>query len=478
MMATVASPEPALERPAPDYVFEPELMLPTPRRVPKAFRRGGRWARRREITIAVTCWAALAMMGTQFTYIQQIGHYFVPLAHLDWIGLGLLLLALGIWLSTNWLGSEVRMFRRGEPLAVRVIELGQSMRSMHGAQLLQLTAAVAFEHPMTGQLMQAQVASQELGLGIGKKAADYSLDLKPGDTVTALIRNKAPEKNLRLYGLMGVNPLVDYVLFKGKRIDAQRIRQELRLFYCVAPLFLLLMLSLPFSNARTPLEDGPVYWLVAGAIMLATASPLFWLTHRELMKYSLFGRWFVRLGILAMGAVMAWVAIPVLNAAATRGTADYQQFIVEQFRETTREGILRSYSVNGANLTTGKPFHHDLLFEDIRAAGSLYSGLLDIRTGLLGLPYIHKVEPLMCNVELDKAPTTDVLMTSGTTPGGRRFYVTVVPLNIDVDAGPMQPALVDHVRTKLIEGGGMYEVTQYATELERETTKGAGDAAP
>src|SRR5690349_11464431 len=78
--------------PPDDYVFEPELQSEPPREIPASTRDGRYETKHRQVSRVGLTIGVLAILLGELPFVKVLGLYFLPLAYLSWIGLGVLVL--------------------------------------------------------------------------------------------------------------------------------------------------------------------------------------------------------------------------------------------------------------------------------------------------------------------------------------------------------------------------------------------------
>lgn len=204
---TGAHTEPDLG-PSASHAFEPEFTPRPPRTIPDRLSEGPYARRQRSTAIALAAGGVACILLARAPGVDVLARYVLPLAYLQWIGIGALLLAAGVYLALALRLGPFRYVRDGLPLAARVIELvkGPTAIVNGAASTHGFVATVVFRDPESGELVQADVKSNDFSSA--RKDA-YETPFKVGDDVTALYLPGRLWKTLRLYAFLELSPQVN-----------------------------------------------------------------------------------------------------------------------------------------------------------------------------------------------------------------------------------------------------------------------------
>jgi hypothetical protein len=202
--STQPAPLPPFSPPA-DYAFERELLGPTPRAVPDELKQGGFARRRRAMTWGLVAAGLISIAAGQLPIVDEWGWYVLPLAYISWIGLGLV--AIGM-LTPVWgmiSKGPYRYVEEGVPIVARIQALVKRAGAVVNGQPtgFQYAAVVECIDPSSGELREFAATSRNLTDEHHKR---YTTSFRVGDYVTAIYLAGDPEKSLRLYGFLDLNP--------------------------------------------------------------------------------------------------------------------------------------------------------------------------------------------------------------------------------------------------------------------------------
>lgn len=191
--------------PPSNYRFEPELQETPPRHVPEEFRNSPYFVRQRNTMVGLIVAGVLCVLFGQLPIFREWGLYVLPLAYLSWIGMGLLVLGAGGWLSSKARRGPVHYVQEGIPLVARIRELVLRPTVLVNGQpsTYVFSAMLEYREPDTGALVVKQVNSRDFSASAKDK---YRTSYHVGDYVTAVYLKSNPAKTLRLYGFLELRP--------------------------------------------------------------------------------------------------------------------------------------------------------------------------------------------------------------------------------------------------------------------------------
>jgi hypothetical protein len=184
--------------PPADYSFEPELLPPVPRPIPRTTWQG---RSQREWT-----WHALAfvVLGACFFFAaQRMKPWLRTMA--PWLGIGLIAFGvLGFFLGRLRLGPS-RYLRHGAALVARVAALEKVPTLLVDGQPLYYAIVALIEHrdPQSGELRFHQVKSPQLRAGNND---DRATTFQVGDYVTAVYLPGEYPQTLQLFEFLDLGP--------------------------------------------------------------------------------------------------------------------------------------------------------------------------------------------------------------------------------------------------------------------------------
>jgi hypothetical protein len=407
--------------PSRSYAFEPEFTGHPPRPLPDRLAEGPYARRRKAGAIALAAAGTGCLLLSRAPGLDVLARYFLPLAYLQWIGLGLLVLAAWIYVSFALRMGPFRYVREGLPLAARVIELLKAPTAMvNGAPSTHaFLANVVFWHPETGEPTQAEVKSNDFSSA--RKDA-YQAPFKVGQDVTAVYLPGRLEKTLRIYAFLELSPEVNLRARNVVR-EATPAWKTALLLLAIPAIFVVLFANVyaygryhpvrfEYRQAAWPMAAGGV---VLGGALLAGLVLSHRAEHRRLRQLALQAieeGTAVETGTPFLGqGLQAWVLRAVLAAGAPllgAGTALCWSFMANAWLDRSVAHPV-SATVAGKTMTT-----HAFVFREYeleyRLEGSAekqkllttpeHLASLDepgvvahVRDGRLGWPWVETVTP-------------------------------------------------------------------------------------
>ncbi len=205
------------------YEFEPEFLFPVPRPLPDWFAHSefAQQARRQVILAAASGLFLIALSSTHWT--KRLGLFVLPFAYLDFIGLGLIVIALFKLLAVVLHRGPIAYLVRGKPIAAEVLSLTKApVLRVNGVDArYAIVAEIGYLHPQTGNEVTQFVQSNDF---LADTRERYSTSLQVGDIVTAVYLGSAVERSLRLYGFLGLNPQRRFLIdAKSYRAGSHRL---------------------------------------------------------------------------------------------------------------------------------------------------------------------------------------------------------------------------------------------------------------
>jgi hypothetical protein len=187
------------------YAFEPEFLGQPPRAIPEELDQGPHARRQRATVVGLTAAGVLCLILARAPGIDVLAQYVLPLAYLDWIGVGFLAFAAIAVVERARRGGPFAYVRDGVPLVARVLQLHKSPSVIvNGVPThYALHAGVALRHPLTGEVCQATLKSSDFSADARHR---YEAPFRVGEYVTAVYLPGKFEKSLRLYAFLDLHP--------------------------------------------------------------------------------------------------------------------------------------------------------------------------------------------------------------------------------------------------------------------------------
>lgn len=189
--------------PPPDYEFEPELLGDAPREVPPESKHGPFAKKRLAAILGVLTAASLCVGSSRFSLMREWGQYFLPLAWLFWIGLGLVAIAAIMGISNKLSKGPFRYVEEGIPLVGRILALvKRPALIVNGApSQYDIITVVDYRDPATNELKVAELKSPPFSAAMKDK---YGTSFRVGDYVTLAYFPGKFEKTVQVYGYLGL----------------------------------------------------------------------------------------------------------------------------------------------------------------------------------------------------------------------------------------------------------------------------------
>ena len=191
--------------PPDDYPLEDELRGEPPRPLPAELERG-RYAvrQRRGVSILLLTAAACTTFGL-LPVVKEWGLYFLPLAYLDWIGIGIGVLGAGALVGRLARRGPYRYAREGVPLVARIVglELRPTVIVETRPTTYRFFATIVYRDPETGEPRVAETTSNDVS---ADEKDRLTTTYRVGDYATAVYLPGDPKRSLRLYGFLDLKP--------------------------------------------------------------------------------------------------------------------------------------------------------------------------------------------------------------------------------------------------------------------------------
>ncbi len=404
------------------YLPEEELQRPTPRPIPRRLREGSHPTAQKRTILALVLAGAGCLALSEVPFIEDLNLYLLPLAYLQWIGLGLLAWGTGLWAWNQIFPGPFRYVVHGVPAPARVMNLTKAPALIYNGQATHytITATVAMWHPVTAERVFMELPS---GKFPASQKDRFTTSFSVGEVVTVIHLPKDPEASLRLYGFLGLNPDVGLVPVAGA--ETEKPSTLAGTLVAVAALFVALFWNV-YAYARyspiapdvraaaLPMILGGL--LLGGGFLIAT-----FIGHRrerqrqeaanrqaiesgrplELGASGFWGQpgWMNRgltlviiAGALLLGAVTALVWAWSANALLDHGEMAAVEVEVVRTEQTTESWIFRSYVV--VYRFPGRPEESEYHATPDELA--LFTGphaIAEVMPGRFGWPWVRALRP-------------------------------------------------------------------------------------
>jgi hypothetical protein len=390
--------------------FDPVPPRPIMRRL-----RSGSFGRRRWSTVLTLFVLGVGcVIFAPIPFIQKLSWHILPLWYLDWIGYGLIGLAVIIGLANRFSKDRYRYVIEGEPLVGRVLGIFTPVRAVVDPQTKALTqffrylAAVEFQDLSTGKLERvATLSEDEWDL---KQRPRFDPGIDAGDYVTLVRLPGQGLESVKVYGFLGLDPDRDFITRDGRPLTGVSPYTAVLISVIVLLCLWFLILGIYVIQLCIPQEWSwsvglPILGVGAalGAFGLAW---LIWFEQRKQNTLKKSGLVFAALGGAVLGSLAGGVSMGAINAAFDHSPPAYQPIRIQQHWQTTHNGVFRTYEVEYTPLAGGKSEKHGASVDDLAKLGDSKLGALEIRQGALGLEWIAAVHPVGWR-RLEGDPTAD-----------------------------------------------------------------------
>ena len=326
-------------------------------------------------------------------FVKGLSNYILPLAYLNWIGLGLIALGTLVWMKSIAKGGKFAYVRKGEPFAGRVLNIQRDETKNEAGEVFRYVAHVQFLHPETALPQELLIPHDETWQL--SQADRYACTLQPGDEVTLVGMPGKIDKTARVYGFLGLNPEREYFLKNGRPIQGVSPFTAIMVAFLIAGAVLLFMAGFEAIMFSVPLSGGwalPVGFAVGGFFFAGVLALLF----RASAKASgtqvgnpIAG--FVVGGFF--GAIAGPVAFMLLNSGLDAGAPVFEPVEIVGYWETTHNFVIRDYEVEYRRLNEADTDKMHIRFSQIANLGDAGYGALEIRPGQFGHEWAKAIRP-------------------------------------------------------------------------------------
>lgn len=189
--------------PPANYQFEEELRAPIPRPIPSALRHGlyERYNVKSALIPFVT--GINVMIFSALPWMQEQAQTFPTLGWIKWIAIGLVAVGIFRYLRNSQSKVAYPFVQSGTPIVARILSLWVQPISLNKGQpnQFQYRATIEYLDPKSGELQTRHVPSLVIS------SSDHSrvqCTYRVGQYATALHVPGSTEKNIMLYGLLGL----------------------------------------------------------------------------------------------------------------------------------------------------------------------------------------------------------------------------------------------------------------------------------
>jgi hypothetical protein len=391
----------------------PEAMRGEPPRKLTASTKRSYFAQKRRKSMMTGIAIGLLLLASGLTgFADEMGHYFPPLQYAEWIGLGVLALALGMAVSYIWHRGHFRHVEQGRAIPGRVAGVFVWSRQVGNATQFGVGANVEFRDPETGALRIVDTRGDVLGSTVF--ARSFSIRLKQGDPVTLVYIPGKFEKTLATWELLGLDPDNQPIMKRGKPLQATPVVKALGITAAIFALGWFLFAGFFVWAFYMPDENGG-FGMTMGIV--AGAGALLGIVAGALSKKNVKGRRIVVMGgglVLGLGlSILAGLVLLVgANVWFDRSKAEYHPVEIVNYWQKTTNGILRDYELEYTDLQTGQSGRQAVRHSTLVAFGDANVGMFAMRDGAFGWSYVSGIYPVRVFAS-DGAGSREVLAQTG-----------------------------------------------------------------
>lgn len=433
--------------PPADFLHGEEFIPAPPRPIPARLRQGSYARRRRSAIITLLVLAFGCFVFAPLPFVREIGFYVLAFQYLHWIGLGLLVIAVGILLQQRFDAGQFRYVRDGNPFVGRV--LGVDLATVGTAEAPHFRYAVALEyvHPETGRRETGVVFSESLALAA--QAERFEPGVEAGDYVTLVGFPGRIEKTVQVYGMLGLDPDREFILKDGEPRRGMSTKIVVLLVCGWLGFLLLVTAGLNSIWFYFPIDGD---WTIAvvpailGAIAGGVAAGV--LVRRDSVRPGWFDRWATYAGGAGVGVLGAMIALSMLNAVFDDSPAEYRPIeVVEYWQITHYPVFIRNYEIEFRELGDKEPQKQPARISEMERFHESNLGVMEIGRGAFELEWVRHLHPLSW-VPAEAAPKGVAPFLVNAEEGGVAAIAPVIELDDGTLIPPPEP-LVDRARDQI-----------------------------
>lgn len=408
------------------HTFEPELQGEPPRAVPpelqdSPFTRG----RRRTVVTCLTSGALCLLLGF-LPIVQKWGLFVLPLAYLHWIGAGVVLIGLILFVIHRFVRGPYQYVEDGIALPARVTNLELRPAAYHNGQAVgfKYAAAVEFTHPDTGDITEDIILSEPIP---GGRIDQYELTHKVGDAVTLVYLPSRFDKTRRLYSFLNLRTDVGLIR-KDKSAEAGgSVVKNVLMVVGIFGFFFALCWNLYALARYKPIEFTVSQGVLGGIGGVVLGGGMLWsvlkgqraqrakiISQNEealanggviqtVPKSGGFSGWFLVIfmafGSILLGGMTFLCWCWTLNAWLDSSPSQPRPVRVTDMIHTTHKGIVRTYEIKFQFLDDPARETHDYgTTPDEMDRFTTPAGIADLRAGRFGWQWLNALQPVQLKV--------------------------------------------------------------------------------
>lgn len=377
---------------------EEELQGDAPRPVPRELYQGSYFRSRfSAMTACVGSGAALFVLSF-IPFINEMAHYVLALAYLQWIGIGLIAIGACIYAATVLMQGRFAYVRSGVAFPLRVLLEGRYLGGTEQQPQFGFVIAGEFQDPESGE-QQFLTLNSEI-VSSTSKADRYECTLNEGDYATAVYLPSKGLESARLYGFLGLNPEVDFI-----RRDGKPVRGGVSMFAVLGGIVafiavLLLLVGLLYAmEFRWPMnEDATFIGALAGIGVtagLVVGILLFVLRNRINLEGGAGSAVILGIGAGIFSALLSGIGLSNLNAMLDDSEPEYREFaVIDYWQTTTTPLFICEYEIEFQYIEDGTDDKMPVWYSRMGEFELCNAGVVEVRDGALNWRYIHDIHPV------------------------------------------------------------------------------------
>lgn len=414
-----ADPQLGPFNPPASYRLEPELDGPAPRPIPDVLREGPYGQSQRRTLVGLIAAAVCCLIAAFVPIVRHWGNYLLPLAYLEWIGVGLVGLAAVLWVRQRFSKGPYAYVEHGTPLVGRVrrVMLGCNLVLNDTPTTYQFVVHAEFCHPRSGELLIAELTSNDISAEVKDKR---TCSFRVGDYVTLVYLGPEPDGSLRIYGFLGLRPDLGVVNREGEATPSAVhtalgvIAVFAGIFLCVYgalaalryfPIAMPSAVALPAAlgaAASVGIGSGLIYRsrrrkqlkLEARNVAAASAGEAIELQVDRPTTSKLFYTVIIGLGLAFLGAALAGGALFCANAWLDDSQAQRRPVEIDEMIQTTHNFVVREYSIKYHFIDDSVTHTYRTSLDDLERFPGLSPNAI-VREGYFGWAWVERLEPEM-----------------------------------------------------------------------------------
>ncbi|HEY2158320.1 MAG TPA: hypothetical protein VGH33_22005 [Isosphaeraceae bacterium] len=417
----VLTDDPGPFRPPAGYRFEDELQGPAPRPRAETLKQGRYAAKQRQTTWAlIVVGAILAVLGP-LPIVQTMGLYFLPLAYLTWIGLGILALGAAGLVSNALRSGPYRYVEEGVPIVARILALRLVPAVIYEGNATQYKFEATFEHldAEAGEPRTAVAASSPF---LADLRDGLTTSYRVGDYATAVYLPHDPAKTLRLYGFLDLRPDLGLVRRDGAP-PSSPIKTVLAILTIVS-IFAVLIWNLYAIGRFSPVRISPTSAVIVGGVGAIGLGGfvLWWLAAQQskarrkreernvealargeavepdtgqkrgpFSNHGLIMTLILAAGSLLLGGLTVFCWAITANAWLDGSPATAKPILIDEMVQVTHKAIFREYKIKYHFLDDPKTKHEYLSSPAHLATLDGPLALAEVHAGCFGWPWVKEI---------------------------------------------------------------------------------------